>query len=302
MIEKPCQITVEIIPDPPEKPAPAPPIVVPKRPPSPITSPPCSPPPSPPTPSYVTPPQISPPALPKHPAPHLHLLSLHLLSLHRYPHPIRLSTSDSEPGKKKELKGILKNLQNLAELERSVANLYSQVDKTNKVPRFSKKLIVTEDSQSTTEELGSDTQHEQGMPKITLNCTTVSSAENGTSRPSEDADETDQLNLDDPSSADASEQSSTHSTHSFNPQSHLIGHYPFPLATAACTFLLLVHRDSTIAGSQKPQLGSIHQLPDPIALLLCAWKVWSCPPALLQPIITDYNSPQEAHIITRPFI
>ncbi|KAJ8014000.1 hypothetical protein DPEC_G00035680 [Dallia pectoralis] len=48
-------------------------------------------------------------------------------------------------GKRKELKGILKNLQNLADIEKSVANLYSQVDKNRKVPRFGKKSQASEE-------------------------------------------------------------------------------------------------------------------------------------------------------------
>uniref|UniRef100_A0A8C4YVW9 Protocadherin-related 15a n=1 Tax=Gadus morhua TaxID=8049 RepID=A0A8C4YVW9_GADMO len=47
--------------------------------------------------------------------------------------------------RKRELKGILRNIQNLAEIERSVANLYSQVDKTCKVPKFNKSAPTVED-------------------------------------------------------------------------------------------------------------------------------------------------------------
>ncbi|XP_041426789.1 protocadherin-15 isoform X2 [Xenopus laevis] len=48
--------------------------------------------------------------------------------------PIKTSPSESsqpDPGPRRELKGILKNLHNLAEIEKSVANMYNQIDKTN---------------------------------------------------------------------------------------------------------------------------------------------------------------------------
>lgn len=41
------------------------------------------------------------------------------------PHPFPVELEPS----KKELKGILKNIRNIAELEKSVANMYSQIDK-----------------------------------------------------------------------------------------------------------------------------------------------------------------------------
>uniref|UniRef100_A0AAV2JMH1 Protocadherin-15 domain-containing protein n=1 Tax=Knipowitschia caucasica TaxID=637954 RepID=A0AAV2JMH1_KNICA len=233
LTERPCQITVEMIPDPPEKPAPPPPTVS-QRPPSPITSPPSSPPQSPPTPSYVTPPQTSsPPPVTKHPIPPPppplppplpplrpgiqfvpnflpSASTLRPVSERKLPSAALLA-SDSGPGKKKELKGILKNLQNLADIERSVANLCSQVDKTNKVPRFNKKPQVLEGSQSSMEPLSSEPLREQDVSKAPSNSTAASEAENGTSQLAADS-ETEQLNLDDPSCADTSEQSSINST------------------------------------------------------------------------------------------
>uniref|UniRef100_A0A8C7NJQ7 Protocadherin-related 15a n=1 Tax=Oncorhynchus mykiss TaxID=8022 RepID=A0A8C7NJQ7_ONCMY len=101
---EPCEITVEIIPDPPENPPPPPP--------SPHSPPPPSPHSPPPPPPSQTP--------------------------HSGPPP------PPDGVKRKELKGILKNLQNLADIEKSVANLYSQVDKNRKVARFGKKPQATE--------------------------------------------------------------------------------------------------------------------------------------------------------------
>uniref|UniRef100_A0A8C5I5T8 Protocadherin-15 n=1 Tax=Gouania willdenowi TaxID=441366 RepID=A0A8C5I5T8_GOUWI len=211
MTLQPCQITVEIIPDPPDNPPPPLPGQQP-RPPSPSTSPPSSPPtstppshapsppsspptspppsspppsphpifvppsrptspplspPIPPSPSKFLEPQVTPPSSPppvnKPPPPpplpppsaspnqpHSFVQfvptslppasSLRPLSERKHPPP----TTSSKPnnGKTKEIKGILKNIQNLAELERSVANLYSQVDKNWKVPKVTKKQHV----------------------------------------------------------------------------------------------------------------------------------------------------------------
>lgn len=234
--DPPCQITLEIIPDPPEEPPPPPP-TLPKRPPSPTTSPPPpSPPPSPPTPVYLTPPQASPSPTPKHPPPPpppplpppvsptcdpsrptVQFIPTQLPSAstlrpvaeRKLPPPIQ---SASEPGKKKELKGILKNLQNLADIERSVANLYSQVDKANKVPKFNKKPQGMEGSESAVEAFSSDPLCEEGTPKASELNSSASGAENGTNGQTADTEETEQLNLDDPSCADMSEQSSTDST------------------------------------------------------------------------------------------
>ncbi|XP_058507929.1 protocadherin-15-like [Solea solea] len=191
MAAQPCQITVEIIPDPPEIPAPPPP-PPPQQPQPPQTSPPSSPPPSPAPASSLPKPQPSPPSPPPPPPPPEHkpraplppdhkprapppppplpppppppppspsinqlypvqfvptslpsLSSLRPVSERKHPRP--LDPPQSDVGKKKELRGILKNLQNLADIERSVANLYSQVDKNCKVPTFNKKQEVTDE-------------------------------------------------------------------------------------------------------------------------------------------------------------
>uniref|UniRef100_A0A673ZVF4 Protocadherin-related 15a n=1 Tax=Salmo trutta TaxID=8032 RepID=A0A673ZVF4_SALTR len=114
---EPCEITVEIIPDPPENPPPPPPSPHSPPPPSPHSPPP--PPPSQMPRSGPPPPPASSPPPPPPPS--------------------------SSPPPRKELKGILKNLQNLADIEKSVANLYSQVDKNRKVARFGKKPQATEE-------------------------------------------------------------------------------------------------------------------------------------------------------------
>lgn len=40
----------------------------------------------------------------------------------------------SEQPPRRELKGILKNIQNLADIEKSVANMYSQIDRNHALP------------------------------------------------------------------------------------------------------------------------------------------------------------------------
>lgn len=52
---------------------------------------------------------------------------------------------------RRELKGILKNIQNLADIEKSVANMYSQIDKNHMLPKHIAKLkpVVTPDPPST---------------------------------------------------------------------------------------------------------------------------------------------------------
>ncbi|KAM9808547.1 protocadherin-15-like [Syngnathus typhle] len=186
---EPCQIHVEIIPDPPE--IPPPPIPVrPPSPPSPSTS--SSPdPPSftpsppdvrkpngtnraspPPTHKELVPPP-PPPPLPPPPSPSIDQISpvvqfvptsLPAVSSLRPVSERKLRpptvSSRAETGKR-ELKGILKNLQNLVDIERSVANLYSQVDKNCKVPKFNKKAQVT----GADKQQDSDLSAEQSTPK-----------------------------------------------------------------------------------------------------------------------------------------
>ncbi|XP_014838553.1 PREDICTED: protocadherin-15 isoform X4 [Poecilia mexicana] len=254
MTVQPCQITVEIIPDPPENPPPPPPRH--SRPPSPLTSPPPSPPSSPPPSLYsnlpsfprfdepqntnpVSPPSFRkpvapppPPPLPppsptsNQPRPVIQfvptslppLSSLRPVSERKHPPP--LTSSENNTGRK-ELKGILKNIQNLADIERSVANLYSQVDKNCKVPKFNKKPQATEESDGANRWQSSDPGDEQSSPKqIVTSCeiqsdsTSLNCAENGASK-SDSAKEfhpTSQLNTNSPDPAELGELNSSQST------------------------------------------------------------------------------------------
>lgn len=193
MALQPCQITVEMIPDPPEDPPPPPPERPPPSPPK--TSPPYSLPSTPPLPSHLHKPECplqpppgsssqgslpAPPPLPPPLSPASNQLrpllqfvpaslppvsSLRPVSQRKHPPPPESSQTDC--GRKKELKGILKNIQNLADLERSVANMYSQVDKNCKVPKFHLKPQVTEESEDTESTQSSDPWDEQSTIKTT---------------------------------------------------------------------------------------------------------------------------------------
>lgn len=193
MALQPCQITVEVIPDPPEDPPPPPPERPP--PPSPKTPPPPCPPSTPPIPCYLhkpenipePPPPLnnqgsppSPPPLPSSLSPGSNQLrplvqfvptslppvsSLRPVSQRKHPPPPESSQTDY--ARKKELKGILKNIRNLADIERSVANMYSQVDKNCKVPMFHLKPQVTEESGDTKTTQSSDPRDEQSTPETT---------------------------------------------------------------------------------------------------------------------------------------
>ncbi|KAM8852681.1 protocadherin-15-like [Synchiropus picturatus] len=192
MTVHPCQITVEIIPDPPDDPPPPPPLK--PDPASPSTSPISDPPSFPPSPpcshrprsspppvkkEVVPPPPPPPPPLPipvsdtSHPVvqfvpPSLpSISSLRPVSERKHPPPIIPSNTV-----KKELKGILKNIKNLADIERSVANMHSQVDKNCRMPKFSKKTQVTELSDGVTELPDTGLHDKQSLP----NETTTSSA------------------------------------------------------------------------------------------------------------------------------
>lgn len=249
MTVQPCQITVEIIPDPPENPPPPPPQQ--QHSPSLPTSPPSSSPPSPPSPSYlsktqcippssappinklVPPPPPPPPPLPPPPSPVSDqsrpivqfvptslpsVSSLRPVSQRKHPPP--LPPSETEVGRK-ELRGILKNIQNLADIERSVANLYSQVDKNSKVPKFKKQPEVTEESEGTDKVQGSGLNDEQSKPKPTnssstaqINSTTMNCAENGTSQlnMAVEVQQAGQLNSNSPNTDEPSEHFSSQST------------------------------------------------------------------------------------------
>ncbi|XP_071778111.2 protocadherin-15-like isoform X2 [Centroberyx gerrardi] len=250
MTAEPCEITVEIIPDPPDNPPPPPPQQPPPR--APSTSPPSSTPPSPPpVPSYLPeppryPPHPPPPPLTKKAAPppppplppplspaseHIRpavqfvptslppASSLRPVSARNRPAPPAPLPTD---GGKKELKGILKNIQNLADIERSVANLYSQVDKSCKVPKFNKKPQVTEESEGANKLPGSDPPDEQSTPNPTNSSSvlqlisTENSTENGTSQMNMavEVQQTSQLDLNSPNSvaSEVSEHFSSQST------------------------------------------------------------------------------------------
>ncbi|NXO64362.1 PCD15 protein, partial [Phainopepla nitens] len=130
---------VESIPDPPKIPPPPPPQLPPPLPPPP-PSPPLLPPHPPPPPIVSLPASSS--SSSSSPSP----LSTQLLS------PAKHSKSPAkqpavptpaavpEPPPRRELKGILKNIQNLAAIEKSVANMYSQIDKNHLLPKHVPKL------------------------------------------------------------------------------------------------------------------------------------------------------------------
>ncbi|NXF22898.1 PCD15 protein, partial [Rhodinocichla rosea] len=130
---------VESIPDPPKMPPPPPPQLPPPLPPPP-PSPPMLPPHPPPLPAVSLPSSSS--SSSSSPSP----LSTQLLS------PAKHSKSPAkqpavpalaavpEPPPRRELKGILKNIQNLAAIEKSVANMYSQIDKNHLLPKHVPKL------------------------------------------------------------------------------------------------------------------------------------------------------------------
>uniref|UniRef100_A0A672K407 Protocadherin-15-like n=1 Tax=Sinocyclocheilus grahami TaxID=75366 RepID=A0A672K407_SINGR len=129
------EVNVEIIPDPPDVPAPPPP-----PPPHPSSPPP----PSPPPPSSPPPQSIPVPPSPPHPSPFVlpplpSVTSLRPVSLRPAPPP---PPSEPEPPKR-ELKGILKNIQNIADIEKSIANMYSQIDKKQRPPNIVPKPQVS---------------------------------------------------------------------------------------------------------------------------------------------------------------
>lgn len=190
---QPYQITVEVIPDPPENPPPPPPQQ--PYPSSPPTSPPSSPPSSLTLPSYHQKPQLNPqppypspvnkhiapptpPPLPPPPSPTSDQLnpvaqfvpaslppmsSLRPVSERKIPPPPQPSQTDMV--RKTKLKGILKNIQNLADIERSVANMYSQVDKNCKLPKFDIKPQVAEELEDAKKLQSSDPWDEHSIPK-----------------------------------------------------------------------------------------------------------------------------------------
>ncbi|NXO80970.1 PCD15 protein, partial [Sitta europaea] len=130
---------VESIPDPPKIPPPPPPQLPPPLPPPP-PSPPRLPPHPPPPPAVSLPPPSS--SSSSSPSP----LSTQLLSPAKHSKspakqpavPTPATVPELPP--RRELKGILKNIQNLAAIEKSVANMYSQIDKNHLLPKHVPKL------------------------------------------------------------------------------------------------------------------------------------------------------------------
>uniref|UniRef100_A0A8C3Q8S2 Protocadherin-15 n=1 Tax=Geospiza parvula TaxID=87175 RepID=A0A8C3Q8S2_GEOPR len=108
---------VESIPDPPKMPPPPPPQLPPPLP----------------------PPPPSPPMLPPHPPPPPTVSLPSSSSSSSSPSPLSTQLL-SPPPPRRELKGILKNIQNLAAIEKSVANMYSQIDKNHLLPKHVSKL------------------------------------------------------------------------------------------------------------------------------------------------------------------
>lgn len=117
----------ESIPDPPKIAPPPPPLLPPPLPP---------PPPSPP----LLPPHPPPPVSPSSPLSTQRLSpAKHSQSPAKQP-AVPPAAAVPEPPPRRELKGILKNIQNLAAIEKSVANMYSQIDKNHALPRHISKL------------------------------------------------------------------------------------------------------------------------------------------------------------------
>uniref|UniRef100_A0A8B9JY05 Protocadherin-related 15b n=1 Tax=Astyanax mexicanus TaxID=7994 RepID=A0A8B9JY05_ASTMX len=173
--EEAYEVNVEIIPDPPDVPAPLPPTTPPPPPPPPLPPPlptvpqsPSSPPSPPSSPAPNSVPQPPPPPPQPHPSPPPppplpppsspaaqiaspfvlpplpSVTSLRPVSLRPPPPPL-----PSEPGPpKKELKGILKNIQNIADIEKSVASMYSQIDKKQRIPKTAPKPQVSLESET----------------------------------------------------------------------------------------------------------------------------------------------------------
>ncbi|XP_008934282.1 PREDICTED: protocadherin-15-like, partial [Merops nubicus] len=125
------------IPDPPKTPPPPPPLLPPPLPPAP-PSPPLLPP------HPLPPPTVSlssssssssPPLSTQHLSP-----TKHSKSPAKQPAVPPPPATVPEPPPRRELKGILKNIQNLAAIEKSVANMYSQIDKNHLLPKPIPKL------------------------------------------------------------------------------------------------------------------------------------------------------------------
>ncbi|XP_041123541.1 protocadherin-15-like isoform X1 [Polyodon spathula] len=155
----PNKVEAEIIPEPPNvpPPPPPPPYFYPPLPHS--LPPPPPPPPLPPSLSTSTRP-VSPFLLPLFPS----VSSLRPVSLSQKGRTPSPPQATQPPAPRKELKGILKSIQNLAEIEKSVANMYSQIDQKvlKNVPR--PKVTTEPEAQKT------ETSEDQSQSNGSLNC------------------------------------------------------------------------------------------------------------------------------------
>ncbi|XP_064369596.1 protocadherin-15-like, partial [Dromaius novaehollandiae] len=148
----------ESIPDPPKIPPPPPPLL-PLPPPSPPLLPPPPPPPSSPKVSLSSSSSPSPLST-QHLSP-----AKHSKSPAKQP-AVPPAATVPEPAPRRELKGILKNIQNLAAIEKSVANMYSQIDKNHVLPRPVAKLKPV----APPEPPAADAAAEQGQQNGGLSC------------------------------------------------------------------------------------------------------------------------------------
>ncbi|NWS31998.1 PCD15 protein, partial [Polioptila caerulea] len=129
---------LESIPDPPKIPPPPPPQLPPPLPPPP-PSPPLLPPHPPPPPAVSLPSSSSSSSSPSPLSTQLLSPAKHSKSPAKQPAvPTPAAVPELPP--RRELKGILKNIQNLAAIEKSVANMYSQIDKNHLLPKHVPKL------------------------------------------------------------------------------------------------------------------------------------------------------------------
>lgn len=72
---------------------------------------------------------------------------------------------EPEPSKK-ELKGILKNIRNIAEIEKSVANMYSQIDKKQQALKKTQKPQISEESEVRGPEVDCTQEAEKNNPTM----------------------------------------------------------------------------------------------------------------------------------------
>uniref|UniRef100_A0A8C9U8Q6 Protocadherin-15 n=1 Tax=Scleropages formosus TaxID=113540 RepID=A0A8C9U8Q6_SCLFO len=191
-VVEPYEIKLEIIPDPPNVPPPPPPppspppptLPLPPPPPSPPSSLLSSPPPSPAphvSPARANPPPPPPPPLPPSsprstfPTPSSPFVLPPLPSVSSLRPVSQRNALPPSPSKaqletpRKELKGILRNIQNIADIEKSIANMYSQIDKKQKAPKSIPKPQVSVEAEGGAEEPPPEPCEEQAKPMPNLN-------------------------------------------------------------------------------------------------------------------------------------